>query len=422
MRSFALGAACLTAVLVTPATAQLPQASAAVLDRGLDVTAPGGGFAAIASNPAGLARADAPGFSLAIPAFSTSAGVGPIALSDLVDYEGQFIDAPLKEEWLSRVSAAGGETGRVSAGLTGLALTAGSVGFQISSRIGGTTDLSPDAIELFLYGNAGRTGAARALDLEGSYLEGFAVTTGALSVGMRATEQLLVGITGKYTIGQGLVVGRDGGSFLSSDPIAVELDFPILVSYTDGFRFDNGSGFGVDLGAIWEGPITFGMTIENVFNTFAWRLEDFRYVPAQAVFDEDVRASDFGEQPLAAAPRAVRADFEALAEDYGLETRVAVGASMPLTPSLTVQGTLQKSLTEGMGFDPDFYGGAGAELTALSLLPLRAHVAVITDGYELGGGASLVLGPVHVSGGASLRSESTHDAVLGTFTLSFGSH
>ena len=75
-----------------------------------------------------------------------------------------------------------------------------------------------------------------------------------------------------------------------------------------------------------------------------------------------------------------------------------------------------------MSFEPDFYGGIGGEFTGISFFHLRAHGALITDGFQLGGGASLILGPVHLSGGAAVRSESSHDSVLGTFTLSFGSH
>lgn len=422
MRSFVFGATCLTVLAATPAVAQLPQASAATLDKGHDPTALDGGFAAIASNPAGLARRGAPGFTLALPMVTARAGVGPIAVADLVDYQGQFLDASVKESWLDQVAAGGGQTAQFGLGATAIALTTGPVGFQFSTRMGGSADLSPDAVELMLYGNAGRTGEAQDLDLDGSYFQGFWVSTAAMSFGMRASEQLLIGVTGKYTIGNGLGVGQDAGSFLTSDPIAVGLDFPILASYTDEYQFDNGTGFGMDLGAIWEGPISIGVTMENVFNTFEWRLDDFRYLPAQAVFNNDVRESDFQEAPLADAPANLRADFTALADEFKLERRIAVGASMALQPALTLFGNVQKSLTDGMSFDPDFYAGVGAELGILSFLPLRAHGAVITDGYELGGGASLVLGPVHVSGGAAYRSQTTHDSTLATFALSFGSH
>jgi hypothetical protein len=404
-------------------SAQLPQASAATLDRGFDPTAHGGGFAAIASNPAGLARPDAPSFSMTLPSVAVQAGLGPVTWSDLADWAGELLDEPTRSAWMDRVAAEGSQAVRSSAGVTGLALTVGPVGFQASARAAAVADLSADAMELMLYGNAGRTGVPRDFDLAGSQIDGFALTTFAVSYGMAATDGLYLGATAKYSVGNGLGLARNMGSFVTADPVSVEIDFPVLYSPTDPYEYDQGHGLGLDLGAILEGdPVTFGLTIENVFNTFAWDLAGYSYIPAQALFDSDVRESDFDDVPLASAPQAVRDFFQGQVDDLKPETRVALGVSWPAAPSLRLYGNLQKSVTDGMSFDPDFYGGAGAEWSGISFFHLRAHGAVITDGYELGGGASLVLGPVHLSGGAGLRSGSSNDALLGTFTLSFGSH
>jgi len=405
------------------ASAQLPQASAATLDRGYDPTAIGGGFAAIASNPAGLARPDAPGLWMALPSVSARAGVGPVGLEDLAQWEGQLLPSSVKDSWMASIVEAGGQTSRGGVGATPLAITIGNVGLQVSARAAGLADLSEDAAELFLYGNAGRTGTPRDLDLENSSLDGFVLGTTALSFGMEVTDGLYMGVTGKYSVGLGLALGRDFGSVATADPIAVDVDFPILIPRTDGYDTDQGHGFGMDLGAIIEGePFTIGVTIENVFNTFAWDLRGYSYVPGQAIYNEDDSGSDFDEVPLATAPQALQDYFEALAEDFKPETRAAVGISMLALPSMRLFANVQKSLSDGMAFDPDFYGGVGAEWTGISFFHLRGHGAVITDGYELGGGASLVLGPVHLTGGAAMRSESSHDSILATFALSFGSH
>lgn len=422
MMRTALEALAMLLVGAGSAAAQLPVASAATLDKGFDPTAVGGGFAAIAANPAGLAHEDAPGFSLALPGLSARAGAGPVTVADLADVEGTFLTSSVKEDWLGRVVAGGAQTARFGTGATALALTVGGVGVQVSNRVGGTADLSADAVELLLFGNAGRTGEPRDFNVENSFLEGYAISTAALSLGFPASDWLLLGVTGKYSVGNGLVVGRDGGSFVSADPLAVELEFPILLPYEESYRFDNGSGYGMDLGFIAGYGVKVGVMLENVFNTFDWKLDNFSYIMGQAIFDDEVQESDFDRQPLADAPMELREDFEQLAEEFGLERRVTAGISIPLHPVLQVFGNVQKSLTQGMSFDPDFYGGVGAEWRAVSFLPLRAHGAVITDGYELGGGGSLVLGPVHLSGGAALRSEQEQDSMLATFTLSFGSH
>lgn len=180
----------------------------------------------------------------------------------------------------------------------------------MSARAGGGSDLSPDAVELILYGNAGRTGQPRDFDLVGSEIEGFVLTTVAASYGMRAAENVYLGLTGKFSVGNGLIAGRDAGSFVDGDPVSVELDFPVLVPYPDGFEFNSGSGLGLDMGGIWDGPIvSVGVTIENVFNTFEWNLDSFSYVAGQAIFDADQRESDLEERRLDSAPAEVREDF-----------------------------------------------------------------------------------------------------------------
>jgi hypothetical protein len=423
MRPLVLAALVGLIVLPTTATAQLPQASAATLDRGHDPTAHGGGFAAIASNPAGLALPDAPSFSMVLPSVGARAGLGPVTWQDLVDWQGELIDDGTRADWYGRVEAEGGQTVRSGVGVTGLALTIGSVGLQVSARAAAQADLSQDAVELLLYGNAGLDGVPHDFDLAGSGMDGYALTTTALSFGMTLTDGFYVGASAKYSVGNALAFGRNVGSFVTADPLEVGLDFPIMYSPTDPYHFDQGHGFGMDLGAIMEGdPITIGLMIENVFNTFGWDLQGYSYIPGQAVFDADVRESDFDETPLADAPQSVREYFRGLADDLEPETRVSAGVSWPAAPTLRLYANAQKSLTDGMAFDPDFYGGVGAEWTGISFFHLRGHGAVITDGYELSGGASLILGPVHLSGGVGTRSESSQSSLLATFALSFGSH
>lgn len=424
MKTLPISAAVLALLVgAVAAAAQLPQASAATLDRGHDPTAVGGGFAAIASNPAGLALPESPSFSMVLPSVSASAGLGPVTLGDLTDWEGRLLPVAAKNEWLGLIAESGRQTGNANVGATGLALTVGPLGVQVSGRAAGTVDLSEGAAELLLYGNAGRTGTATDLDLAESLMDGFAVTTVALSFGFTATDGLYLGATGKYSIGAGLALGRNQGTFVTADPLEVEVDFPVLIPATDPYEFNQGSGLGLDLGAILEGdPVRLGITVENVFNTFEWDLSGFSYVPGQALFNEDESDSDFDEVPLDSAPAAIREEFQALADELKPETRVSVGASLAALPALRLYANVQKSVTDGMSFDPDFYGGVGAEFTGVSFFHLRGHGAVITDGYQLGAGASLVLGPVRLTGGAAMRSESSHDSVLGTFALSFGSH
>jgi hypothetical protein len=98
--------------------------------------------------------------------------------------------------------------------------------------------------------------------------------------------------------------------------------------------------------------------------------------------------------------------------------------SSAVAPSslVSVTADIRKRVSGGLEFGPDFHAGVGAELRALSFLPLRAHAGVVSGGMQIGGGASLVLGPVNLTGAGAYRSGDAEDAVLGMLTLSFGAN
>lgn len=404
------------ALVGAPLSAQLPQASAAALGMGYNTTASARGFAAVANNPAGLGMIDSPGLSLAIPALAVESGLGPVTLADLADWEGRVLPAEVKDGWMGSVVESGGQGGSLALGVTPLALSIGPVGVQLSSRVGGEAILDADAVELLLYGNAGRTGTARDFDLEDSAIDAHLLSTAALSWGFRATDRLHLGATATYTVGSGLIVGRDAGTAIRSDPLSATVQFPVLFP-SDSAGFDNGSGVGLDLGAMWVGPsMTIGATIQNLVNTFAWDVERHSYVAGQALFEQGNAESDFEELPASEAPRSL---LDAV-DDLTLEPVFAVGIEMSPDPLWRLQADVRKRVSGGLGSGPDFHAGVGAELRALSVLPLRGHFAVVSGGVQVGGGASLVLGPVHLSGALALRTGDISNATLGMITLSFG--
>lgn len=420
MKKTRLGLVIALVLGAAPLSAQLPQASATALGMGFNTTASTRGFAAIANNPAGLGMDDSPGFSLAVPAVAVEGGFGPVTLADLADWEGQLVPTSVKDEWLERVTASGGQSGPLLAGGTPIAMSIGSFGFQLSTQVGGEANLAPDAVELLLYGNAGRTGAAEDFDLAGSSLDGFVLSTAALAWGFQAAERLYLGVTGTYSVGSGLLVGRDVGSAFRSDPVEVEVRFPVLYpGWEEGEEFNNGSGVGLDVGATWVGPsVTVGATIQNLVSTFEWDLDGFLYVPGEAVFDLGSSESDFEERPASEAPQ----ELLDTVEELTLQPVFAAGVQLEPSPLLRLSGDIRKRVSGGMSVGPDFHMGVGAELRALSFLPLRGHFAVVSEGVQMGGGASLVLGPVNLTGAGAYRTGDFGDAALGMFTLSFGAN
>lgn len=405
-------------LIAAPASAQLPQASSAALGLGFNMTAASYGFSAVANNPAGLAHPNSPAFSLAIPSIIGEAGVGPVTLAELKEWEERVVPDNVKDDWIQRI-AASGQAVSLSGGLTPFALNVGPIGFQLSTTVGGRASLNDDAAELLMYGNAGRSGSADDFDLEGSAIDGFVLTTGAVSLGMQTSPGLYLGGTLKYTVGNALALGRDGGTMLNSSPVSVDVDFPMIVNRTEDGTINNGSGIGFDVGAIWVGEgLTLGATIENLFNTFEWSLDGLSYVPGQAVFDLTESTSDFDEQPASMAP----SDLLAQVAEQTIKPAFSVGAALEASPMLHLRADIRKRSSEGLQLGPEFHAGVGAELRVLPILPLRAHVAKVTGGSQIGGGLSLVLGPVNLSGGIAVRTQEAENSTLGMFTLSFGAN
>ena len=66
------------------------------------------------------------------------------------------------------------------------------------------------------------------------------------------------------------------------------------------------------------------------------------------------------------------------------------------------------------------HAGVGAEYRGLGALHVRGGAAVVTDGFQFGGGASLLMGPVDLSVGGAMVKGDLEDVSVVQFTLSFG--
>src|SRR5438067_9945345 len=161
-------------ILAPNARAQLVSASAASLALGDNYTAVARGFNAINWNPAGLGMPDNPFFSFAF-AGRGAGGMDPISLSDLAKYNGVPVPQAVRTSWLTRVNAQGGQALDAD-GAGSLALSIGSFGFQLATNAYERGKLSPDAVEVLLFGNSGATGTPRTMNFKGSRTEA-AVTT-----------------------------------------------------------------------------------------------------------------------------------------------------------------------------------------------------------------------------------------------------
>lgn len=380
----------------TIAAAQLPNASAAAFGMGGNFTAIARGYEAVAWNPANLAMPGRPLFSIGLGIAGGSAGMAPIDLAALHSFSGKVIDSATRVSWIDQVKLAGAQRARVDGGVTPLAFTVGPIGFQYGGTVYTNVDLSPDAWEAVLFGNAGRTGGQpKTLDLTGTSVRVGAMSAGGLSFalpipinltnGILSNERAAIGITGKYVMGHGLVIAQDNGSTVGASTIL--LRFPVITpdSSYDGIL---GTGTAADLALAWSGgPWKVGLLAENVFNSFKWDTTKLVFLPGTGTFDVNSSTTDFDQQPYGAAPQALR-DIVAAQQ---FKPAIALGAALKVTPSLTLTADMKTSMggDDAIVFGPKSRYGVGAEWRVLPFIPLRAGVASVTDGWQAGAGFGL---------------------------------
>jgi len=232
-------------------------------------------------------------------------------------------------------------------------------------------------------------------------------------------QSFSIGATVKYEVGNVLLMGREQGGSVSSDPIEVDVMFPVVQTDTAGERFNNGTGVGLDVGAAWEGgPWSMSFAVRNLFNTFKWDQSKLFFRPGEAVFNTSDNRTSFDAVPAEGAPGA--ADLLSEVADQKFNPTVVAAAAYDLSSSVTVMGEVRNRVGDGLDIGPKNHVGVGVELRPVSLLRLRAGAAKVTAGTQMAAGASLVLGPVNLSGAYLNQSGSIGDASFGQFTLSFG--
>jgi hypothetical protein len=413
------------------AKSQLVSASAASLALGDNYTALARGVNAVNWNPANLGMPGNPPLSFGL-AGRGAAGMGPISLSDFSQYSGVAIPQAVLGNWLARVQQQGGQSLEAD-GSGSFALSVGPMAFQLSTNAYERGKLSPDAVEVLLYGNAGQTGTPRTMSLQGSRTEAAVTSTAAVSFGRGVDfgigpidQHFAIGVTAKYIIGNALLLGEDAGSQLDANPLALDVQFPIIQSDTalNGMP-QKGHGVGIDIGAAWSsGPLFVGATIQNFVNTFKWDVDQMYFRPGGALFTTSgSRQTNFDAIAMTAVPDSLRANANALAAEVDamrFKPSLNVGASFHMLPFLTVTGDVRQQLGNGMHLAERTHVGAGAELKIIPFDPLRAGLSLISGGYVASAGAGLELFFFHLNAGIAARKTEFGQSPSAALTVSFG--
>jgi hypothetical protein len=407
-----------TLVTARVASAQQPNASAAAYGMAGNYQAAATGADAVAWNPAMLGIGTG-GFSLTLFSGGILTGLNPVKLTDITDFGGKTIPVATKEAWLNQIGT-GTETGGANAGVSLVALSIGLAAFQVGVSGTGDANLNQDAAEALLYGNAGRTGAAKDLSFTGSSMHGSSFATGAGSIAIPLPLWLLgpldrvsLGVTVKYVRGLAVARAQDAGSTVTANNVTVA--FPAI--FTDSTHVGNsGSGVGMDLGLAWNsGGTTVGATVRNVMNTFKWSTTSLASTPGTVTFDGTANDNNFDAAPYANAPAAMRAALE----DEKFKPELALGVAHR-GGAYTLTADASSRSGDGIDVGPKTHLGVGAEYRAIPMLSLRAGAAAVTDGAQAAAGLGLKLGPAEIGFGMSVRSaknNTQYGAMISLFSM-----
>lgn len=391
--------------------AQSGQSSARAVGMGYSMTAAARGYEAIAWNPALLGTRDRPAWSINILQVGVSARSNVLGPGDLWRYyTADSLTAADKDDILAKVRSSSDSTFGVGglADLMLVAVTVGPFGIALSGTAADAdVAVSDDAVELLLYGNVTRRAPGERYLGAGTYGAGLSAATLAVSWGhgfALPVGRLAVGATAKLR--RGILAGRvaDLGSFVQNAPNFTARAGYHAVYYNPDSSLSNGSGFGLDLGAVYDfaSGIRVAAAVENVFSTMSWNDDKLWYVRQEFLLEQsadgttysDSTITDIDERydPTDATQVAMR---DSLLGGDPFATKIRVGARLTAGPVL-LAGDATVKLADGIVPKAGQRMSVGAELP-LSVVRLRGGVATDFDGgFGISGGLGFQLGPVRL--------------------------
>ncbi|HSJ26402.1 MAG TPA: hypothetical protein VK929_17105 [Longimicrobiales bacterium] len=403
-----------TAVLAValPAAGQVASPSTAALGMADNFTATARGYSALAWNPAGLALSGGPSTSALIGTVRALTGLGPVTLADLASVQGEVVSDAVRRQWLAEITAEGGQAGAAGFDMTWAAIQFGNVGLQFSTTARALNNVSPGLAELLLVGNVDE-GTARAIDAGGSSVDMSLYSTAAAGYAVPfqvGPDMLLsIGLSAKYTFGHSMALSGQSTGGTTTDPITVDLTFPVayspLVGDDGANQYQTGGGFSFDIGAGLEmGAWTLAATAVNLVSTFEWDPDQMHYREMRLSASDGEVESSFEQQAFSAAPASVR---QAL-DDYTFQRNLALGVLYRHNPRLMISADARHGSTDGLATRPPMHVGAGLEYRLLPWLPVQAGAAMVRlrdarEGAQFAGGMRIEVGSFELSASAGRR-------------------
>jgi hypothetical protein len=403
----------LAGLLILPAAlaAQSGQSTARAVAMGRSMTASAQGYEAIVWNPALLGVPGRPRFSINIVQAGLTTRSSVLSPSELWRYySGDSLSLEDKTAIMDKVQGTSDSTFGVGAlvDVMALGVTVGNFGVALSGTVADADlALSDDAIELILFGNTGRRGAGERYLAAGT--RGSAVSAATLSVAWGQGFQLpvghlAVGIAAKYR--RGIFAGRveDLGSYVQNAPAFEARAGAEAVYFDPDSTFNNGSGFGVDLGAAYDfvSGIRVAAAVENLVSSMSWKDGNLRYLREEYLLEQsadgfsyrDTTISDI-DSPYDSTDASQRALRDSLLGSDPFATKLRLGAQMSAGPVL-LAGDAVFELARGIVPGARSRASVGAEIP-LAVMRFRGGIATDFDGgVGFSAGLGFKLGPVRL--------------------------
>ncbi len=354
-------------------------------------------------NPANLGLPNGPAWSVGLPGASFFLGNNSLSYGQIADLYGEFIDDATKSELLADIRRddpdrmfelsfeLGGHVLGFSLGR--LAVTLGVIG-------SGSLEVSPDAMELLLFGNVGEDGQGRDFTLDGSQGQAWSLSGASISYGHPFSVSALdwlgmkfsVGATVKYGVAHGLARLADRGSFLASDPLALDVEAEVLAS-TD---IDAGRFWAVDVGAAmdWKSLVV-GLSFTNALADIIWSKADFELTQYSLLADFDSTTLTDTTFAFGQLSPADQERVQGFLDRADVPKHLRLAGLYRLSPILSLSADVVERIGGDLRSGWERSVAVGAELRPVRFLPLRAGMATDFTGVAYTGGLGLYSGPVH---------------------------
>jgi hypothetical protein len=212
-------------------------------------------------------------------------------------------------------------------------------------------------------------------------------------------EQLAIGATLKYVMGNGLLAAQDGQAVIGNTPVADTLRFPVVMLYDkSGNSFVQASGVGMDIGiAASSQTLDVGLTVHDLFNTLKFDPNNGKATDGFAFVNSDSSAAEFDLADVNQASPELAAQIQNAVDRSRFKPTFRFGAAWRGLRKLLVATDvmLHTGNRDRLRLGRRLSAGAGVEYQLLHWLPVRGGFAADGDGVAGTIGGGLQFGSFH---------------------------